>query len=53
MEGTDNITRIVADMPLTEPEHQAFSAFHGWTKVRIPAPLKTQHHKTRMDLRRA
>lgn len=25
--GTDNITVIVADMPLTEPEHHAFSAF--------------------------
>lgn len=24
---TDNITVIVADMPLTEPEHHAFSAF--------------------------
>lgn len=25
--GTDNITVIVADMPLTEPEHHTFSAF--------------------------
>ena len=25
--GTDNITVIVADMPLTKPGHHAFSAF--------------------------
>lgn len=42
--GTDNITVIVADMPLTEPEHHAFSAFR-LDEGEVSAPLKTQHYK--------